>query len=109
MTLFAPRIFRLFVDGVSFDILPMFFPPQTLSKDNLDTNSLSNSPFEPPSLNPSSSVETAQSSLQMDSHENRSYSSGEYEKVTIPIKKLAFHNKTDSQYIQPVWLIGRLE
>ena len=109
MSSILPRVFRLFVDGVNFDLLPVYF-----RQDALFSCSSMASSCNPPSL-----CDSLSSSSSTESWRNRSSASSEYysrsrsremARFEPPIKRMPLHPRSSScehQYNRPVWLAGR--
>lgn len=112
MSLFAPRVFRLFVDGINFEILPSYFKddshfPSTKELFLFDHALITRS-YNPPSFSTSveSSSLTLSTSNSNEQNRSRSRETGYY---TIPIRRVPLRKTFDQQYSHPVWLVGRVD
>lgn len=112
MSLFAPRVFRLFVDGVNFEILPSYFKEETHFMNTTELflfdHALIIRSYNPPSLYPSCESSSLSLTASNSNEQNRSRSreTGYY---TIPIRRVPLRRTLDHQYSQPIWLVGRVE
>ena len=114
-----PRVFRLFVDGVNFEILPVYFRQDKLfGCSSLATFSLTTS-ITHSSCNPPSMCRSLSPSFSMESIRNRSSTScdaisrsrsRELGRMELPIKRQYPYQhiySNDHEYNRPVWLVGR--
>lgn len=92
MSRILPRIYLLFVDGVSFDILPMYF-----SQDARSSSCYS-------SLSQSVSMESTKSK---DRSQSRSRSREELAHGNGPMTPCARYSRSTSLERKPVWILGR--
>ncbi|KAK8814612.1 hypothetical protein WA556_006651 [Blastocystis sp. ATCC 50177/Nand II] len=109
MSSVLPRVFRLFVDGVNFEILPVYFRQDKL----FSCSSLA------ASCNPPSMCSSFSASFSMESIRNRSSASydaisrsrsRELGRMELPIKRQHPYQRilsSDHEYNRPVWLVGR--
>lgn len=119
MSSILPRVFRLFVDGVNFDLLPVYFRQDALFSCSSMARFAPRFGITTSSCNPPSLCDSLSSSSSTESWRNRSSASSEYysrsrsrelARFEPPIKRMPLHPRSSScehQYNRPVWLAGR--
>ena len=97
MSVFSRRVFRLFIDGVNFELLPPYFRQERLPCSS--KNSSSSISFSSISLE-----STNHSSDYSDCSQSREMGCNEVSVKNLPPRK---YPQRVQQYRTPVWLIGR--
>lgn len=119
MSSVLPRVFRLFVDGVNFEILPVYFRQDKLFSCSSLAAFSPDAAITRSSCNPPSMCSSFSASFSMESIRNRSSTSydaisrsrsRELGRMELPIKRQHPYQRilsSDHEYNRPVWLVGR--
>ncbi|KAM7453954.1 hypothetical protein BLSTO_05294 [Blastocystis sp. subtype 1] len=118
MSSVLPRVFRLFVDGVNFEILPVYFRQDKLFSCSSLAAFSPDAAITRSSCNPPSMCSSFSASFSMESIRNRSSASydaisrsrsRELGRMELPIKRQHPYQRilsSDHEYNRPVWLVG---